>query len=83
MSYEDGYEKVELDAAEVSEDIKRIVIDGLMREGEFRFRALIIEILEEEIRSYKDEVDYEPNLDWTNGIAWAIHLIKNLKPTEY
>lgn len=77
MSYEDGYEKIELEEDLISE-AQRIVIKGFMLEGQFNFREALIQKLEAEVSEYLDEVDYEPNLEWVDGVRYCIHLIKNM-----
>lgn len=75
MSYDKGYEKTEIDASLLSE-AQRIIIDGFMLEGEFNFREKLIKVLEEEIA--KESNDF--STDWSDGISYCIHLVKNLKP---
>ena len=79
MSYQDGFEKLEMDEAALSK-AQRIIIEGFMREGEFRFREDLIQKLELEVSLYLDEVDHEPNMEWIDGVRYCIHLIKNMKP---
>lgn len=75
MAYDDGYQKVEVDADALGESY-RIIIDGFMREGEFRFREELIEALEDEVKISEVE---NSNKDWTDGVRYCIHLVKNIK----
>lgn len=75
MSYDDGYEKIEVDE-EFFTEARRIIVDGFMLEGEFNFRERIIKILEEEVKSCEPD---SSNEDWADGIRYSIHLIKNIK----
>jgi|688.fasta_scaffold487985_3 hypothetical protein len=77
MSYDEGFEITELDESLFSE-AQRIVIGGFMLEGEFNFRERLIKILEKEILTEKAE----SSTDWTDGVSYCIHLIKNLKPEQ-
>lgn len=79
MSYKDEYsESVEIPLDALT-DAHRIVIEGLVREGEFRARDLLIAMLEADVDDYVREVDYEPNVDWINGMRYAIHVIREAK----
>lgn len=79
MSYQDNYtERVELDVNSLTE-AQRIIVAGLLREGEFNTREAMIKVLSDEVTSYLDEIDYEPNLEWVDGVRYAIHLIKEMK----
>lgn len=75
MSYEDGFEKIEISEEDMS-DIQRIVVNGFIKEGEFRTRSALIEMLNKDIEQYLAEVDYEPNMEWVDGVRYAIHLIR-------
>lgn len=75
MSYDEGYERTEIDESLLSE-AQRIIVDGFMLEGEFNFRERIIDILKQEIA----KEPAESSTDWSDGLSYCIHLIKNLKP---
>lgn len=81
MSYEDGFEHIEIEEDLISE-AQRIVIKGFMLEGQFNFRDRLIKTLESEISTYLDEVDGQPNIEWIDGVRYCIHIIKNLKVEE-
>ncbi len=81
MSYEEGFERLDIDE-DLMTEAQKIIIKGFMLEGEFRFRENLINVIQKEISTYLDEVDYEPNMDWVNGLSWCIHLIKNMKPDQ-
>jgi hypothetical protein len=77
MSYKDEFpERVEIEEKDL-DDVSRIVLQGLIREGEFQTRDAFIEILEKEVDS-----DFEPtnhySRGWVDGINYCIHLLKNL-----
>lgn len=76
MSYDEGYEKIELDEALVSE-AQRIVVKGLYLEGEFRYREDLISELEKELLGANDSES-----EWFDGIRYCIHLVKNLKSSQ-
>jgi hypothetical protein len=78
MSYDDGYETIEISEEDMSE-AQKLIVEGFIREGEFKTRAALINMLIKDIDSYLDEVDYEPNLDWVNGVRYAIHIIREAK----
>jgi len=79
MSYEKEYpETVEIPEEALSE-AQKIIVSGLIRQGEFNTRETFIKTFQEEIKTYLDEVDGEPNEEWVNGLNYAIHLIKEMK----
>lgn len=79
MSYEDDYpETVEI-PEEIMSEAQKIIVTGLIRQGEFNAREKFIEIFEEEISTYLKEVDGEPNLEWIDGVRYCIHLMKEVK----
>lgn len=75
-SYEEGYESIEIEDGLI-DAAQRIVVEGFIREGEFKTRDAIIDSLEYEVATYLDEVDNEPNIEWIDGVRYCIHLIKN------
>ena len=79
MSYEEQYPvKYEVSTDELNE-AQKIVVEGLVRQGEFSAREHFIQVFQEEIASYLDEVDGEPNEDWVDGLRYAIQLVKEMK----
>ena len=78
MSYDDGLINIELSEEDISY-AQRIVIDGFINEGNYRARNFLIAELEKEVAEYLDDVDNEPNLDWVNGVRYAIHIIKEAR----
>ncbi len=77
MSYDEGFEKVEIDENFLSE-AQRLVIKGFTLEGEFRFREDLISELEKELPGDSSE----PESEWFDGIRYCIHLVKNLKSSQ-
>jgi hypothetical protein len=73
MAYSDKFDRsIELDVTEA----QALVVKLIMREGELRFRDALIETLQNELKTYLAEVDYEPNMEWVEGVRYAIHIIK-------
>jgi hypothetical protein len=73
MAYSDKFDRsIELDVTES----QALVVKLIMREGELRFRDALIETLQSELKTYLAEVDYEPNMEWVEGVRYAIHIIK-------
>lgn len=73
MAYSDKFDRsIELDVTEA----QALVVKLIMREGELRFRDALIETLQSELKTYLAEVDYEPNMEWVEGVRYAIHIIK-------
>lgn len=72
--------EVELDLSEAQE----LIVKGFMKEGELRFREIFIELLSKDVENYLNEVDYEPNEEWVNGVNYVIHLLReaNLDGSE-
>ena len=79
MSYKDEYsETVEFSESDLSE-AQRIIIEGFMRDGEFKTRDALIAMLEKDIDDYLYEVDNVPNMEWVEGVRYCIHIIKNAR----
>lgn len=81
--YDEGFSK----RVEISEDAltegQRIVVSGLIREGEFSYRAHLIEILKEEIALHEqseNSKDVDLSVDWVDGIRYCIQLVKEMDP---
>jgi hypothetical protein len=73
VAYSDKFDRsIELDVTEA----QALVVKLIMREGELRFRDALIETLQSELKTYLAEVDYEPNMEWVEGVRYAIHIIK-------
>lgn len=75
MSYEDGYEKIEISDEDMS-SIQRMIIEGFVRDGEFKARAALIELLQEDVAKHLQEAGDDPNLDWVDGVRYAIHTVR-------
>lgn len=78
MSYDDGFETVEIEEEALTE-AQRIIVEGFIREGEFKARKNLIDFLEKDIKEYLDEVDEMPNEEWVEGVRYAIHIIREAK----
>jgi hypothetical protein len=78
MSYEDGFEKIEISDEDMSQ-VQRIIVEGFIREGEFKTRNALIEMLNKDVDDYLKEVDHDPNIDWVNGVRYAAHIIREAK----
>lgn len=77
MSYDDGYEKTEIDASLLSE-AQVLIIKGFALDGEFKFREQLIEVLTEEMSTQSgDHAE-----DWRDGLSYCIHLARNLPPSQ-
>lgn len=77
MKEEDYTERVEISEADMTE-AQRLIIYGLMREGEIVYKQKLSKILETEISTYLDEVDGDPNIEWVDGVRYVLHLIKEM-----
>lgn len=77
MKEKDYPERVEI-PEELLSEAQKIVISGFMREGEVTYKEELVSILENEVSSYLAEVDNEPNIEWVDGVRYAIHLIKEM-----
>jgi hypothetical protein len=76
LSYQEDYpERIEIPAEDLSE-LQRIIITGFIKEGECKTRDALIAMLESDIAKYLDEVDYEPNMDWVDGVRYCIKMIR-------
>ncbi len=83
MAYKDKFNRtIELELEDVP-DTTRIVLTSLMREGELRFRDELVEVLENDIKGYLDEIGENPNTDWITGVQYVIHLLKEAEIVEY
>ncbi len=74
MAYRDKFDRT-IELVDISE-AQQLVIEMIMREGELRFRDAFIEVLQNDIAGYLDEIKSEPNMDWVNGVQYVIHLLK-------
>lgn len=74
MAYKDKFEReIVLD---IDEEAALFAIQAVMKEGELRFRDALIGALEKDLKKYLDEVDYEPNMEWVDGVRYVIHLVR-------
>jgi hypothetical protein len=81
MSYKDEFpETFEINESDLSE-VNRIIINGFMREGEFRTRDYFIQLFEEEISKHLNSSE-EENQDWVDGISYCTHLLKNQRISD-
>lgn len=79
MSYEEQYPvKYEVSVDELGE-AQKIIVAGLIRQGEFTTREHFIQVFQEEIKSYLEGAGEEPNEDWIDGLSYAIQLVKEMK----
>ena len=75
MSYKNGYsEDIEI-PEEMLTEVQRIIVDGLIRDGEFKTRDAFIEIFENDV---KESVNFE-NQSWIDGVNYCIYMLKNAK----
>ena len=74
VAYSDNFDR-ELIMDGLDEE-STIALKIVMKEGELRFRDALIKSLERDITEYLDEVDGMPNVDWINGMRYAIHIIR-------
>lgn len=79
MSYEEQYPVSYEVSVDALSEAQKIVVAGLIRQGEFTAREHFMKVFQEEINNYLNEVDGEPNQDWVNGLGYAIQLIKEMK----
>ncbi len=73
--YEEGYETIEIDTYTMS-DVHRIIVEGFAKDGEFRARASLIRLLEEDVKQHLAEGGEDPNIDWVDGVRYAIQTIR-------
>ena len=79
MTYKDKYsERIEIPEEDLS-NIQRMVISGLIREGEFTTREYFIELFEEEISRHKEDSTDALNSAWIDGVNYCIHILKETK----
>ena len=80
MAYDNNYsERVELDETTMTE-AQRVIIDGLMRDGEFTTRKNLIGILQNQISDYVETSEQNINQDWIDGVNYCIHTIREVGP---
>ena len=79
MSYKGKYsERIEV-PEDVLSAVQKMVIDGLIREGEFSTRDYFIQTLEQEVASYTVNAKGDINVDWLDGVNYCIQLLKEAK----
>lgn len=79
MSYKDEFpHEVHLSKEDITE-LQLLILEGATRDGQFKTRELLIEMLEKDVADYLHEIDYEPNMEWVNGVRYAIHIIKKAR----
>ena len=57
-------------------DAQELAVKVVMKEGELRFREAAVSFFEEDIKSYLDEVDDEPNSEWLDGVRYCIKMLR-------
>lgn len=79
MAYDKDYSKIEISEEDLTET-HRIIIEGFMREGEFRSREALITFLENDVARYLEENESESdiNMDWVDGVRYAIHVLREV-----
>jgi hypothetical protein len=79
VSYKDEFpHEVHLSKEDITE-LQLLILEGATRDGQFKTRELLIEMLEKDVADYLHEIDYEPNMEWVNGVRYAIHIIKKAR----
>jgi hypothetical protein len=58
-------------------EVEKIILEGLIREGEFSTRDALIELFEKEVQNVVNNKTYKKNEDWIDGVNYCIYLIKN------
>lgn len=73
-SYADKYDR-QIELVDIT-DAQELVVKVIMKEGELRFREAAVSFFEEDVKSYLDEIDEEPNIDWVEGVRYCIKMIR-------
>lgn len=73
MSYSDKFDRsIEVDVTEA----QALVVRSIMKEGELKFRENLIKSLESDLSEYLEDIDYEPNIAWMDGVRYVIHILR-------
>ena len=73
-NYADNYDR-QVELIDMT-DAQELVVKVIMKEGELRFREAAVSFFEEDVKSYLDEIDEEPNIDWVEGVRYCIKMIR-------
>jgi hypothetical protein len=73
-SYADKYDR-QVELVDMT-DAQELAVKVVMKEGELRFREAAVSFFQDDIKSYLDEVDGEPNLEWVEGLRYCIKMIR-------
>lgn len=74
MAYSDKYDREVI--LEDLDEATEVAIRAVMKEGELRFRDVLVEYLEKDIDEYLSDVDGEPNQEWIDGVRYVIQLAR-------
>lgn len=72
--YADKYDR-QIELVDMT-DAQELAVKVVMKEGELRFRDAAVSFFEEDVKSYLDEVDGEPNTEWVEGVRYCIKMIR-------
>lgn len=73
-NYADKFDR-EIEVVDIT-DAQELVVKMFMKEGELRFREAAVSFFEEDIKSYLDGVDDEPNMEWVDGVRYCIKMLR-------
>jgi hypothetical protein len=73
-SYADKYDR-QVELIDMT-DAQELAVKVVMKEGELRFREAAVSFFQDDIKSYLDEVDGDPNLEWVEGLRYCIKMIR-------
>lgn len=73
-NYADKFDR-EIELVDITE-AQELAVKMVMKEGELRFREAAVTSFEEEIKSYLDEVEGTPNMEWVEGVRYCIKVLR-------
>ncbi len=73
-NYADKYDR-QIELVDIT-DAQELAVKMIMKEGELRFRDAAVSFFEDDVKSYLDEIDEEPNIDWVEGVRYCIKMIR-------
>lgn len=73
-NYADNYDR-QVELIDMT-DAQELAVKVVMKEGELRFREAAVSFFQDDIKSYLDEVDGDPNLEWVEGLRYCIKMIR-------
>ncbi len=73
-NYADKYDR-QIELVDIT-DAQELAVKMTMKEGELRFRDAAVSFFEDDVKSYLDEIDEEPNIDWVEGVRYCIKMIR-------